>query len=35
VIAFANGAGLLRVQDVAPMRLALTVAEAIVDPGAI
>jgi dihydropteroate synthase len=31
VIAFANGAGMLRVHDVAPMRQALTVAEAILD----
>jgi dihydropteroate synthase len=32
VIAYANGAELLRVHDVAPMREALTVAEAILDP---
>ena len=32
VIAFANGARMLRVHDVAPMREALTVAEAILDP---
>src|SRR6476620_3819352 len=32
VIAYANGAGMLRVHDVAPMRQALTVAEAIIDP---
>ena len=34
VIAYANGAGMLRVHDVAPMRQALTVAEAILDPTA-
>jgi dihydropteroate synthase len=32
VIAYANGAEVLRVHDVAPMRQALTVAEAILDP---
>jgi len=32
VIAYANGAGMLRVHDVAPLRQALTVAEAIIDP---
>jgi dihydropteroate synthase len=32
VIAYANGAGMLRVHDVGPMRQALTVAEAILDP---
>ncbi len=32
VIAYANGAEVLRVHDVAPMRQALTVAEAIIDP---
>ena len=32
VIAYANGARMLRVHDVAPMRQALTVAEAILDP---
>jgi dihydropteroate synthase len=32
VIAYANGAEMLRVHDVAPMRQALTVAEAILDP---
>jgi dihydropteroate synthase len=32
VIAFANGAQMLRVHDVGPMRQALTLAEAIVDP---
>jgi dihydropteroate synthase len=32
VIAYANGASMLRVHDVAPMRQALTVAEAIIDP---
>jgi dihydropteroate synthase len=32
VIAYANGASMLRVHDVAPMRQALTVAEAIMDP---
>ena len=32
VIAYANGAAMLRVHDVAPMRQALTVAEAIIDP---
>lgn len=32
VIAYANGAGMLRVHDVGPMRQALTVAEAIVNP---
>ena len=32
VIAYANGADVLRVHDVAPMRQALTVAEAILDP---
>jgi dihydropteroate synthase len=31
MIAYANGAGMLRVHDVAPMRQALTVAEAILD----
>jgi dihydropteroate synthase len=31
VIAYANGAGMLRVHDVAPMRQALAVAEAILD----
>jgi dihydropteroate synthase len=32
VIAYANGAGMLRVHDVAPMRQAVTVAEAIIGP---
>jgi dihydropteroate synthase len=32
VIAFANGARMLRVHDVGPMRQALTIAEAILDP---
>jgi dihydropteroate synthase len=32
-IAYANGASMLRVHDVAPMRQALTVAEAILSPG--
>jgi dihydropteroate synthase len=32
VIAYANGASMLRVHDVAPLRQALTVAEAILDP---
>jgi dihydropteroate synthase len=32
VIAYANGARMLRVHDVAPMRQALTVAEALLDP---
>jgi dihydropteroate synthase len=32
VIAYANGAQMLRVHDVGPMRQALTVAEAILDP---
>ena len=32
VIAYANGARMLRVHDVAPMRQALTVAEAVLDP---
>jgi dihydropteroate synthase len=32
VIAYANGAGMLRVHDVEPMRQALAVAEAILDP---
>jgi dihydropteroate synthase len=32
VIAYVNGAEMLRVHDVAPMRQALTVAEAILDP---
>jgi dihydropteroate synthase len=32
VIAYANGARMLRVHDVAPVRQALTVAEAIIDP---
>jgi dihydropteroate synthase len=32
VIAYANGAGMLRVHDVGPMRQALTVADAIVNP---
>jgi dihydropteroate synthase len=32
VIAYANGARILRVHDVAPMRQALTIAEAILDP---
>jgi dihydropteroate synthase len=32
VIAYANGAGMLRVHDVAPMRQALAVADAILDP---
>ena len=32
VIAYANGADVLRVHDVGPMRQALTVAEAILDP---
>ena len=32
VIAYANGASMLRVHDVAPMRQALVVAEAILDP---
>jgi dihydropteroate synthase len=32
VIAYANGARMLRVHDVAPMRQALTIAEAILDP---
>jgi dihydropteroate synthase len=32
VIAYANGAAMLRVHEVAPMRDALTVAEAILDP---
>jgi dihydropteroate synthase len=32
VIAFANGAEVLRVHDVGPMREALTVAEAVLDP---
>jgi dihydropteroate synthase len=35
VIAFANGAEILRVHDAGPVREALTVAEAILDPGAI
>jgi dihydropteroate synthase len=34
VIAYANGARMLRVHDVGPMRQALTVAEAILDPSA-
>ena len=32
VVAYANGARMLRVHDVAPMRQALTIAEAILDP---
>ncbi len=35
VIAYANGARMLRVHDVEPMRQALTVAEAILDPAAV
>jgi dihydropteroate synthase len=32
VIAYSNGARMLRVHDVGPMRQALTIAEAILDP---
>ena len=32
MLAFANGAEILRVHDVGPVREALTVAEAILDP---